>query len=326
MSKNTAVAVVGAGSIGKHLIGRLGQIGIPISFIRTSRKTESQNTKPFNELLKDKHPQAIFLSIPTTDHGEIAYTYIMTAVEMGIPVITCEKGALAYYADVLRPYSHLIGYSATVGGGTHMLRYVQNRFIHLSGPVEIQAVINGTLNYIFDEMSRGRSLDEACKEACKLGYAEPGATDPLSLINGELFDIVLKTCVVLNIGLGIKNHISPHDILHYPLSEDDLETLARDGAEYRFVVSISNGTKLPMHSYHKHIFTIKECDRVWNVVAGFKRVSTSDTWLPSGVSNAIHITEGKLGAGGKYTLTGPGAGAEPTTSAMLADYYRICSP
>ena len=314
------VAVVGTGSIGSHLIERLRNESVEVCFVRSSK---SGNQFPLDRLLDDERPDAVFLAIPTKDSGEVARDYILECVTKGVPIITCEKGSLAYHADALRRYLHLIGYSATVGGGTQMLKYLQDRRLH-AGPVEIQAVINGTLNFVFSELQNGRSLDEAYQEALRLGYAEPGAKDPRSLINGELGDVVMKTCVMLNVGFSVEKPITPKGIFFYPVDEGGLEVLATEGADYRFVVSFSNSS-VPKRGYHSPIpiFTIENWSG-WNVVGGFKQITASQNWLPSGVSNAVHITEGKLGAGGKYTLSGPGAGAEPTTSAMLADFNRLC--
>lgn len=311
------VAIVGLGSIGNHLAVKLTQEEIDVCFVHSSTMTRV----PFETLFDEESPDAVFLAISTKDTGEAARDYILTCVKMGIPVITCEKGALAYHAHVLQPYMHLIGHNATVGGGTQMLKYMQGRHLDTCGPVLIQAVVNGTLNFIFDEISRGRSLDEACREACKLGYAEPGAKGPLSLINGELRDVVLKTCVILNVGIGVECMVTPDFFPFRSLTEAHLEILEAEGANLRFQVSFSN-TKDVSEGYAITVFTARYGN--WSVAGGFKMITPAQNWLPGGVGNALHLTEGKLGAGGKYTLSGPGAGLEPTTSAMLADFKEFC--
>ena len=41
-------------------------------------------------------------------------------------------------------------------------------------------------------------------------------------------------------------------------------------------------------------------------------------------ADQVETLKGELGSSGIYTLSGPGAGIEPTTSTMLADFRRLC--
>lgn len=187
--KTRKVAIVGPGGVGSHLRARLEASGVNVCF--TIRRN---HTGPaFKDLLLREKPDAVCITISTMDRGESARDFILTSVENGVKAVTSEKGSWAYYPKVLKSHIKEIGFSAAAGGGTRMLRYVKERLID-GQQVEIHAVINGTLNFVFDEMRRGRTLGEACEEARKLGYAEPGATDALSLVNGELTDVRLKTC------------------------------------------------------------------------------------------------------------------------------------
>jgi homoserine dehydrogenase len=308
------VIIVGGGRIGKHLGTRLVSRGVDVLF--TGR---THAGAPFARLLQEEQPQAVFVCISTLDQGEAARDYILASVRAGISVITCEKGALAYHAVALKPHLNNIGSSATVGGGTRMLKYLSGRRLG-SKKVEIHAVLNGTLNFIFDEVGRGgRTLGEACEEALRLGYAEPGASDPLSLINGELKDIAMKVRVLFNTVLATGALVVPTDFRFPEVTEDRLQLLGEEGKDYRFTISFTN-YKPPKEYMH---FAGE-----WYFSAGFRQVNRMPhlaTWLPGGVGNALHIIEGELGSGGKYTLSGPGAGHEPTTSAMLADFEELCS-
>ena len=189
--------------------------------------------------------------------------------------------------------------------------------------MRVETVINGTLNFVFSEIERGRTLSEACSEALALGYAEPGATDEVSLINGELADIVMKTCVLFNTTLSRKKSLSPFFAKGFKLSLDDIENLSDVAADYRFVVTFSNTTG-SMGEYLGARFETEQDG--WRIAGGFRRISRSSAfdWVPNGVSNALHIVEGdRLGKGGSYTVSGPGAGIEPTTTAMLNDFERL---
>ncbi len=316
------VAIIGRGAIAEHLSARLELMDIDICF----SYTRSHIGIPFGDLIAHERPQAVFLAISTLDRGQAARDYILKCVEYGIPVITCEKGALAYHAEVLKPHLSKIGFSATVGGGTRMLKYVVDR--HLVGKkVEIHAVINGTLNFIFDELRHsGRSIGEVCNEVFKSGYAEPGANDSLSLINGELKDVRMKTCDFFNTVLATERLITPDEFGLLKLTDDDLENLSEEGGDYRLVVSFSNHKSVKDHPRFGRQFGLHSVDG-WHITGSFRQITQASqllSWLPGGVGNAVHIIEGELGSGGKYTLSGPGAGHEPTTSAMLADFEELC--
>ncbi len=317
--KTRKVAIIGAGGIASCLRARLEASGVnvPLSIRR------NQSNPTLEELLSKEQPDAVCLAISTLDKGESARDFILTAVGHNVPIVTCEKGAWAYHSKTLEPHVGKIGFSAAVGGGTRMLNYVKGRLLARQ-QVEINAVVNGTLNFVFDEMRRGRSLGEACAEARRLGYAEPGATDALSLVNGELTDVRLKTCVFFNTVLAGDEPLTPDQLGLLVQTSHDLSRLSDRGADYRAVVSFSNRPPSTEQIFFGNSFNVFQSG--WYISGGFRLIGNSSeltSWLPSGVGNAIHIVEGELGSGGKYTLSGPGAGHEPTTSAMITDLEEL---
>lgn len=116
----------------------------------------------------------VFLAIPTFDNGETARNYIEAFMKEDTPVVTCEKGSLSNHYTELKKYLDNIGHSATVGGGTLMLKYLKER---MKNPEveEVHVILNGTLNFIFDEVSRGRSLGAVVGEAKKTRLCRAGS-------------------------------------------------------------------------------------------------------------------------------------------------------
>lgn len=341
MKTKYGVGIVGAGNIAFHLKVRLEHMGHEVLFmIRSASYICGEKEHPRNDLTLGEMfekmmipvPQAVFIAIPTINEyhalgnfGKAALGYILDCMKLGIPVITCEKGAFAYYYRDLLPSIDKIGFTATVGGGTQMLKYLRDRRVDTQNDVRIDAVLNGTLNFIFDEVARGgRTLGEACEEAMHLGYAEPGAKTPQGLINGEMSDIVMKACVVFNAAIAKTTFIAPGVLEDPYLTEEEVQKLGEKAGRYRFVVSFCKNHKatprfLKSTHFEEHIDG-------WHVYGGLRDLHGEPeilSWLPSGVGNAVHITEGGLGAGGKYLLTGPGAGLEPTTTAMINDMLLL---
>ncbi len=314
------IANIGYGTIGTHVQRRLVADGHQICLCPRGIHTHSQ----FSEWLAHEKPQAVFITISTRDTGEGALEYFIPCIQADIPVFTCEKGALAYHADKLRPHLASIGFSASVGGGTMMLEYLKNRHVG-TRPVSIDMVVNGTLNYIFFEMgSNPQWFSSACHEMVRRCCTEPGAQTPVDIVNSELRDIQKKICVVSNTILSKGQIITPQELDLVQITAHDITQLHSREQRYRFIVSFAN---YPQNEHHRYFGTPMQFYDVdgWHMIAGFREVTASERlWLPGKVDNAIQISEGHHGCDGVYTLTGPGAGPAATVSALIADFKRLC--
>ncbi len=325
------VGIVGKGNIGSELYAKVSSRGWNVKWVMGSQGffQDSQGKQKVGEV-KDYDSQvksldAVFLAIPTLDTGETALHYMQSTLRAEVPVITCEKGALSnYYSELEEAVrSHRIGYSATVGGGSRLLGYVRERM----GPQvqEIHAVVNGTLNYIFEGLSKGRSLGEVVEETKKLGYAEPGAKHPLEVINKEATgDVPMKASILFNVCNLTPKRMRAMDVEVQNIELSQLKRLVKEAANRRYIVSImreSNGEE-------NVIWGFKHKIEDWYISGGFKHIEDNPLFrelLPSGVNNAILTSEGDFGKDGSYVLMGPGAGASPTALSMVIDAERILS-
>lgn len=303
------IGLIGYGAIGQEVERRVLQRGWTIPVIaRTSGIYDAEGIKIDELSYWLEHfakTDAAVLCIPTYDDGALAFSYIRSLVGNGIPVVTCEKGALGNYFPELKPWisNNSIGYSAVVGGGTRLLHWSRGR---LSPETEeIHLVINGTLNYIFDGLSQGKALEEVVEEAVELGYAEPGAQEPVGMISTEAgSDVPMKTSVFINVcGLG---EVRAKEIEVHDIGEEALRELVSGAALRRYIVSITREEK---HEDALGGFRFKTDD--WYISAGFKDRTHNPLFpqlIPPGVNNVALIS----GPAGVYTLTGPGAGPTPT--------------
>jgi len=320
------IGIVGAGNIGSELYRRALSLKWEIGFVlRTSgvyknldeRIDDLENYQDYCNGL-----DLAFLAIPTNDDGKTAFDYMYSFLEKDIPVVTSEKGALSNYFPELEKWLHenRIGYSATVGGGTRLLGYAKERI----GPntEEIHLVPNGTLNHIFYEASKGKPIGEGVEDTKILGYAEPGAKTPLDVINKEATgDVPMKTSIFFNIcGLSPKR-IRAKDIKSHKITESELKRLIKESINRRYIVSITRED-----NEEDVIGGFKHQVDDWVISAGFKKIHENPLYLqlvPTGVNNSVLIYEGIYGIDGTYRLSGPGAGAGPTTSSMIKDANRL---
>ncbi len=269
------VIIFGAGNIGSTLIKRLGQENANIKCIVRSdgvfdiSQNKIAEQKDWRDFIDEI--DLAFICIPTKGKGNIALEYELAFLEKGKPVITCEKASIANHWDKLKEYKNIFKYTASVGGGTMMLKEISKyKSENIS---EINAVVNGTLNYIGDELKSGKAKEQIVKEIFENKFSEPGANTFDEIINIEIKDAIYKTII-------ISNHT---DIFDRTITENDIEKVGfKEGK--RCVVKITKD----------------------KIQTGFTEDNNSN-WLPTGVNNVMYINGEKKaygpGAGAQATVS-----------------------
>ncbi|MCX6721593.1 MAG: hypothetical protein NTY04_00130 [Candidatus Staskawiczbacteria bacterium] len=313
---NPKVAIIGAGNIGSEVYKRVQELNWEVVFVVKQDGIYKNFTEKIDAQENiDKHIRdvdLVFLAIPTFDDGLTAYKYLKMFLENNIPIITCEKGALGNYFSELKDYLPIIGYSSSVGGGTRILRYAKERVTKKTKKISL--VLNGTLNYIFYQLSQGKKLDEVISEVQRLGYSEPGMKSAVDIINKEASgDVPLKVSILFNI-LGLSpDIIKAKNLAVNKIFEEDLKLLVGQAKELRYFISISKEKMLSEKVVGGFAFE----SNGWHCLAGFRNTDSEFIKFLKGATNGIEIEES--GFDGTYCLTGPGAGAGPTVSSMIKD-------
>jgi homoserine dehydrogenase len=228
-----------------------------------------------------------------------AYDYLKRAIKAGKHVVTSNKEVVAKHGAELRTlveqYNVGLRYEASVGGGIPLISPFQHDLVanRISG---IYAIINGTTNYILTRMAQeGIDFSTALKKAQELGYAE---SDPRNDVEG--IDATYKLAILTS--LAFKSTVQPEDIYHEGISRID----SRD---FRYARELGYAIKL--------LAIAKQNDNL--IEARVHPVFIpADSLLAEvdDVYNAI-LVEGDLV--GKVIFFGEGAGARPTSSAIVAD-------
>ena len=172
--------------------------------------SDVKSTGSFNSTLDDfetmqtlqviRHSNAnvlVELSTLSIYDGEPAITHIETAFDLGMHVITANKGPIAWKYQKLRDNSKEKGlqflYETTVMDGTpifNLFKYTLPGCKILS----FRGILNSTTNFVLEEMEKGNSLEDAIKVAKERGFAE---VDPTLDIDG--WDAAAKTSALLNV-------------------------------------------------------------------------------------------------------------------------------
>ena len=131
-----------------------------------------------------------------------AYEFVRAAIENGKNVVTSNKALVCSFYDELLPLAKEKGVSfrstAAVGGGIGWLSELE-RARRVQKINEVSGIMNGTCNYILDNMTRfGLDYAGVLKQAQQLGYAE---ADPSTDVDG--IDTWHKIILSSNIAFGV---------------------------------------------------------------------------------------------------------------------------
>ena len=232
-----------------------------------------------------------------------ALQYIEKAISGGKHVVTANKEVIAKHGAKLLASAQQNGvrlfYEASVGGGIPLIGPFQHDLVanKISG---VYAIINGTTNYILTRMAmEGIDFSPALRRAQELGYAE---ANPENDIGG--IDATYKLAILAS--LAFHSQIQPQDIYHEGISRIH----SRD---FQYARELGYAIKL--------LAIAKQYDKSIEVRVHPVFIP-EDSLLAkvNGVYNAVQV-EGDLV--GKVLFFGEGAGASPTSSAVVADTISV---
>lgn len=144
-----------------------------------------------DQMLRSSLPNPVF--VDCTSNQAIADSY-RTILQSGISIVTPNKKANSGSFDAyraLRGYRAAFLYDANVGAGLPIISTVQG--LQRSGDriLKIEAILSGTLSYLFNSFESGAPFSDLVKEAQNMGYTEP---DPRDDLNG--MDVARKLLIL----------------------------------------------------------------------------------------------------------------------------------
>jgi homoserine dehydrogenase len=231
---------------------------------------------------------------------------ILAALKSGKPVVTANKELIATRGEELTEAANRAGvaimYEAAVGGGIPVIRPLAES---LAGEDidAVSGIVNGTTNYILTAMAKeGTSYEDALQEAQRLGYAE---ADPTADVSG--MDAAFKTSILASLAFG--ERVPPWEVecegIEGVTAEDVADATAR-GEVIKLIGSAQRGPD----------------GRVEAKVEPRNLPADHPLAGVNGVTNAIFIEGPSVG---RLLFTGPGAGGDPTASAVLGDLIQVAS-
>jgi len=278
-----------------------------LSLVREGGRVDGypQGEKGWDSLRTIEESNAdIIVEVTWTDirTGEPGLSHIKAALRSKKHVVTTNKGpiALAYreLSELAKAKGVFLRFEGTVLSGTPSLNLGLEA---LAGAEvkEIKGILNGTTNYILTEMAKGKSYEEALREAQRLGYAE---AKPDADVEG--WDALAKIVILANVLMD--GDIKVADVERKGITEitsADVEKAEREGKCWKLIA------------------------RAWRDDGNIKarvtpeKVDQGDLLAAiGGVKNALVLDTDVLG---EVMIIGPGAGGREAGFALLSDMLSI---
>jgi homoserine dehydrogenase len=232
-----------------------------------------------------------------------ARALVLEAIGNHKHVVTANKALLAVHGNEIFAAAHRVGvmvaFEGAVAGGIPIIKALRegltaNRIEWIAG------IINGTSNFILSQMrATGASFESVLEQAQALGYAE---ADPRFDIDGV--DAAHKLTILCSIAFGVP-------IRFEAAYMEGIGKLA--AADIRYAEQL--GYRIKLLGITKRTSHGVEL-RVHPTLVPMQRLLAS----VEGPMNAVLV---KGDAVGTTLYYGPGAGAEPTASAVVADLVDV---
>ena len=230
---------------------------------------------------------------------DIPYKLITSAIKNKKHVVTANKALIAEHGDEIfqlaEKYNVYFGFEASVAGAIPIIQTLTNNMSN-ENITSVTGIINGTCNYILDQMSSNSlEFSDALNEAKKLGYAE---ADPTFDING--MDAAHKISILASLIYKVKSPLKNTYIEGIEnITTMDIEFSRELGYSIKHVGITSKVNNLIQCRVHP---VLVHKDNILSQVLG--------------VMNALLVTGDKFGTSMLY---GNGAGGDATASAVVAN-------
>jgi len=210
-------------------------------------------------------------------------------------------------------------YGANVGAGLPVVSTLRDLVVTGDEVLRIEAVLSGTISFIFNNLSSARTFSSLVREAMARGYAEPDPRVDLSAL-----DAARKTLILARES-GLRAELA--DVEIEPILPPGGPSLEESAAPGDFLASLSAADG-PLEARRR---AAEARGRVLRYVAaieagraslGFREVEPGHPLAGlSGADNLVSFTTARY-AEQPLVVRGPGAGAGVTAAGVLADIIR----
>ena len=352
-TKQLNLFVTGVGNVGERFLAQIQQqreflkenlkLNIKVIGIANSRKMffdndgidlenwkknlengEPTTLKSFHEKVKaSNHINSVF--IDNTANQEVSEVY-ETYLRESISVVTCNKIACASSFDnyktlqqVSRKYNASFLFETNVGAGLPIIDTLKNLINSGDRVHKIQAVLSGSLNFVFNNFNTKATFHDVVAAAQKEGYTEPDPKIDLSGVD------VARKILILARESGYKieledisnNSFLPEETLNTKNNEDFYASLTKNEAHFQSIYKEANDKDCRL-KYVAEFINGKA-----NV--GLQHIASDHPFYNLDGSDNIVLFFTDRYPENPLIIKGAGAGADVTASGIFADVIRIAN-
>ncbi len=315
------INVVGVANSRKMVIADDESLGFDLDEI-LDKNLEKSNLEYFIKSVSSKNlPNLVFID---NSSSEDVVSYYPQFFEHNISIVTCNKkgnsSAYEQYSKFKRQakknnVSFL--YETNVGAGLPIIKTLNDLWISGDEILKIEAILSGTISYIFNNYVGDKTFAEVVRTAQQLGYTEPDPRDdlngmdfsrkmlilgreiglPLEMSNVNIKDFLPEACLKAESILGFYEELEKNEP-YFSSFKNEAES---SGQKLRLIGILEDG---------KINIEVKMVD----ANHAFYGLSGSD--------NIISFTTSRY-RNTPLVVKGPGAGAEVTAAGVFADLVRV---
>ena len=311
--KKIKIGLIGLGTVGSGVFKTLKNFdNIEVVKIAVKNINKPRNIEGLDNSILTDNPYEIVenpeikIVVELIGGTDPAFDLLKKAIENGKHIVTANKELLAKKGSELfafaEEYNKVILYEAAIAGGIPLIMPIKT--ILAGNKInKIEAIVNGTTNYILTKMDvQGASYEDVLKEAQSLGYAE---ADPTGDVEG--YDAAYKIATLATI--TFKKRIKIENIYREGITKihaEDMQAANDLGYKIKLIASgqIDENGNADV--------------RVHPMLVSKKATLAHIDY----VTNAVTLTGHPIGS---ITLSGPGAGEFPTASSVVGDILSIAA-
>jgi homoserine dehydrogenase len=189
-------------------------------------------------VIKNSNADVMFENSPVnTQTGQPALDHIRTALELGMHVITANKGPVVHgYRELTalaKSKGKTFSFESTVLGGSPVFSVFRETF-PLAKLSSFKGILNATTNMILSRMENGEAYEDAVKYCQSIGLAE---TDPTNDVDG--WDAAIKVAALVTVLMDTPftpQQVNPTGIRG--ITPEMIAQAKADGKRYKLVCSV----------------------------------------------------------------------------------------
>lgn len=286
------------------------------------KNSENANLKYFiNSISRKNLPNLVFIDNTSSEDVVSHYPQFF---ENNISIVTCNKKGNSSAYEQYSKFKRLAKknnvsflYETNVGAGLPIIKTLNDLWISGDEILKIEAILSGTISYIFNNYVGDKTFAEVVRTAQELGYTEP---DPRDDLNGMDFS---RKMLILGREIGLPLEMSDVNIKDFLpeacLKADSIPSFYKELEKNEpYFSSLKN--KAENSGQKLRLIGILEDGKI-NIEV--KMVDANHAFYGlSGSDNIISFTTSRY-KNTPLVVKGPGAGAEVTAAGVFADLVRV---